>query len=100
MTATAQRPHRVATAVTSARSLLGSVAGESVWSMDPDETTSTLEKLTALAAQVAELQARVLAHADRTEVAALSGTSKTGNWLAHHTKLDRRTAFAAMRLAT
>ncbi len=69
MTAIANHPHRVSSAVADARSELSSVADASVWSMDPAETTATLRELDALAAQVAELQARLLAHADRLQIA-------------------------------
>jgi hypothetical protein len=100
MTAIAHHPHRVARAVADARTSLASVAGDSVWSMDPAETTATLEQLTALEAQVAEAKARVLAHADRIEIGSDIGTRQTANWFAHHTKSTRRTAFRTMRLAS
>ena len=69
MTAIANHPHRVSSAVADARCELSSVADASVWSMDPPETTATLRELDALAAQVAELQARLLVHADRLQIA-------------------------------
>jgi hypothetical protein len=100
MTAIAHHPHRVTSAVADARTSLAAVAGDAVWSMDVGETTSTLEQLTALEAQVAEVKARVLSHADRIEIGADTGTRKTANWFAHQTKSTRSTAFRAMRLAS
>ncbi len=67
--------------------------------MDADETTATLDQLTALTAQVAELQARLLHHAERIEVAGRSGATSTANWLAHQTRTTRPAAHRVMRLA-
>jgi hypothetical protein len=79
MTAIAHHPHRVASAVADARTSLATVAADAVWSMDVGETTSTLEQLTALEAQVAEVKTRVLSHADRIEIGADTGTRETAN---------------------
>ena len=49
--------------------------------MDAAETASTLVELTRLAAQVAELQARVAAHADDLGVGDHVGATSTANWL-------------------
>ena len=100
MTAIANHPHRVASAVADARVRLASVTEVPVWSMDAAETTATLDQLTALAAQVAELQARVLTHADRTDLRAETGAANTANWHAVATTTTRRQAHALMRLAT
>jgi hypothetical protein len=75
MTAIAHHPHRVSTAVTHARTALAGVAEVPVWSMDAGETTTILADLCALAAQVAELEARVLSHADRIEIEPTSSPS-------------------------
>src|SRR4051812_47589133 len=99
MTAMLHHPHRVATAVADARNSLASVAGVPVWSMDAGETASTLADIVAAEAQLAELKARVLAHADRSEVAAQSGATRTAYWFAHQTKLTRPAALRTMRLA-
>src|SRR5207253_2515084 len=58
-----------------------------------------LQQLTALTAQVAELQARVLAHADRTEARAQTGANSTATWHAVATTTTRRQAHGLMRLA-
>jgi hypothetical protein len=68
MTAIANHPHRVTSAVADARTSLASVNDVPLWSMDPDETTATIDRLASLAAQVAELQTRLLSHADRAEL--------------------------------
>ena len=90
MTAIAHQPHPVTRALAGARDQLHAVAEVPVWSMDPAETTAAIHELDALAAQVAELQARLLRHADRTELAANTGATSTANWYAHHTRTTRR----------
>ena len=100
MTAIAHHPHRVTTAVADTRSALGSVAAVPIWSMDPAETTHALSEVQAARAQLAELEARLLAHADWTEIAAQTGATSTANWHAHTTRTTRLQAHRAMRLAT
>src|SRR5262245_45794938 len=70
MTAIANHPHRVTSAIAGARSAIGSVAGVPVWSMDAAETTVALSELQSAKAQLAELEARLLTHAHRIEIAA------------------------------
>ncbi len=60
--------HPLSAVVASARAELGSVAGTPVWSMPPEELGSTLVSVTELAAQVAQLQLRLLAQAERVRV--------------------------------
>src|SRR5690349_25111153 len=100
MTAIAHHPHRVTTAIADARAAIGSVKDVPVWALDPAETTATLLELTALAAQVAELQARLLVHADQSEVTAQTAASSTANWYAVTTRTTRPRAHGLMRLAT
>ena len=100
MTANPHHPHRVTGPVAEVRRQLTSIADAPVWSMDTDETVAILTEVIAAEAQLAELKARVLAHADQIQVADQTGATSTGNWLAHHTKLQRPAAFRAMRLAT
>ena len=100
MTAIANHPHRVSSAVAGARAELSSVADAPVWSMDPAETTATLGELKALAeAQVAELEARLLAHADRLQIAGNTAASSTANWHAVATRTTRPAAHRMMRTA-
>src|SRR4051794_35879237 len=99
MTAIAQHPHRVSSAIADARSSIGSGADPALWSMDPPEPAAILLELKALAAQVAELQARVLLRADQCEVAGDSAASSTANWHAVATQTSRATAHRQMRTA-
>ena len=69
MTAIAHHPHRVARAVARVRTQLASVAEASLWSMDATETTTTLAEIASAKAQLAELEARILGHADSLDVA-------------------------------
>ncbi len=92
--------HRVSGAVAGMHAVLDQVADASVWSLDAPATATTLAELQRLANRVAELQARVLAHADHTQVGDHTGATSTANWLAHHTKLTRREAHRQTRLAT
>ena len=99
MTAIAHQPHPVTRALAGARDQLAAVAEVPVWSMDAAETTAAIHELDALAAQVAELQARILRHADRIDLATNTGATSTANWYAHHTRTTRPAAHRAMRLA-
>jgi hypothetical protein len=85
MTAIANHPHRVTTAIAGVRSELSAVADAAVWSMDAVETTNALTELHAAKAQLAELEARLLVHADHSEITSGNATS-TANWYArdHH----------------
>ena len=65
------------------RAAADAVVDASVWSMDATETASTLVELTRLEAQLAELKARVAAHADDLHVGEDVGASSAANWLAH-----------------
>jgi hypothetical protein len=99
MSATAQHPHRVARAVAKVRTELSSVAESRLWSMDATETTTTLHQIGAAKAQLAELEARVLAHAEALDVAGHTGATSTANWLAHRTTTTRDAAHRIVRLA-
>ena len=100
MTAIANHPHRVTSAIAETRRQLASVAGLPVWSMDATETTATIADVQSAKAQLADLEARLLSHADRIEVAAVTGATSTANWHAHATRTTRPAAHRAMRLAT
>jgi hypothetical protein len=99
MTAIANHPHRVTSAVAAVRAELTSVAGVPVWSMDRAETAATLAELKSLAGQVAELQARVLVHADRSELACHGAATSTAHWYAVTTQATRARAHRLIRLA-
>src|SRR4051794_3038806 len=99
MTAVAHHPHRVARAITVVRRELGDVAEAPVWSMDAAETTTTLGEVQSAKAQLAELEARLLSHADRIQVAAQSRASSTATWHAVATTTRRREAHRVAGLA-
>src|SRR6478735_10155140 len=90
--------HRVSIATAEMRAAADAVVDASVWSMDAAETASTLTELTQLAAQVAELSARVAAHADDLHVGQNVGASSAANWLAHTTKTNRSAAAGTVKL--
>ena len=100
MTAIAQHPHRVTTAVAAVRAELSDVAGASLWSMDATATGVTLAEVQKVKAQTAELEARLLAHAETVDLPGQSGATSTANWLAHHTRTTRREAHRLARVAT
>ncbi len=67
--------------------------------MTADEQRSTLVALARAQSRLAELRLRVLAAADRNDVAAASAATSTGAWVAHHTRQTRSSAHADVRLA-
>ncbi len=103
MTAAALDPshpaHPVATVVASVRAELRSVSGTPVWSMTAAETGSALVEVTRLKAQVAQLELRLLSHAERVEVGSEVGATSPANWLAHQTRTTRPAVHRAARLA-
>src|SRR6478672_3768840 len=98
MTAQTTPRHRVSIATAEMRAAVGSVVDASVWSMDAAETAATLVELTRHEAEVAELKARVAAHADDLHVGQDVGSSSAATWLAHTTKATRQTAFSTVKL--
>src|SRR5215207_5506332 len=98
MTAQTTPRHRVSVATAEMRSAADAVVDASVWSMDAAETAATLVELTRLEAQVAEVKARVAAHADDLHVGQEVGASNAANWLAHTTKTTRPAAFGTVKL--
>ncbi|MGD9957809.1 DUF222 domain-containing protein [Nocardioides sp.] len=100
MTALASDDRHVVTRVVDELSAdVSGLVGVSLWSMDAAETASTLVALTRLSAQVAELELRVAAHAERIRVEDASGATSAASWWAHVTRLTRRTAQHRMALA-
>jgi hypothetical protein len=90
--------HRVSAATAQMRAAADAVTDASVWSMGPEETAATLVELTRLEAQVAEVKARVAAHADELHVGQDKGASSAAAWLAHETKTTRAAAHGAVKL--
>ena len=100
MTAQATPRHGVSAATAQMRAAADAVVDASVWSMDAAETASTLVELTRLEAQVAELEARVAAHADELHVGQDVAASSAANWLAHRTRQTRSEANRTVRLVS
>jgi hypothetical protein len=68
--------------------------------MDATESTAALAEIGSAKAQLAELEARLLCHADRIEIAANTGTASTAKWHAHLTTTTQREAHRLIRVAT
>ncbi|MBA2953248.1 DUF222 domain-containing protein [Nocardioides sp. MAH-18] len=98
MTAIATPRHRVSVATARVHQELDAVAGASVWSMDASETAATLVALDRAEAKLAELKARVAAHADDLHVGQDVAASSAANWLAHQTKQTRAETDRTVRL--
>jgi hypothetical protein len=99
MTAIANHPHRVTSAIADTRVRLASVAQVPVWSMDAIETTAAIADVQAAKAQLAEVEARLLSHATRIDIPATTAASSTANWHAVATTTTRAQAHRTMRLA-
>ena len=68
--------------------------------MTTAETERALVDATRLAAQVAQLQLKLLSHAERVEVGVAVGATSAANWLAHTTRTTRPAVHRAARLAS
>ncbi|MBZ5741237.1 HNH endonuclease [Nocardioides mangrovi] len=66
--------------------------------MSDTEAAEALVELQSLKAQVAELEARVAAHADEQHVGQDRGASSTAVWLANQTRTTRAAAHSAVKL--
>jgi hypothetical protein len=99
MTAIAHQPHPVTRALADVRDQLSDLTEVPVWSMDTTETTAAIDDVQAAKAQLAELEARLLSHADRIDLPGVSGATSTANWHAHRTRTTRPAAHRMMRLA-
>jgi len=77
MTALAHPTHPVTRAVDAVRDRLAGVATMPLWSMGPDETSTTIAEVQAAEAQLAELKVRLLTHGRFTIDTALTGQMLT-----------------------
>ena len=91
--------HRVSAAVSSARTALGSVAGERPWSMDRAQTVQVLDDIAALKAQTAELESRVLVHAQTLDLPGEMGARSVAALIARRHRVTRPEAHRQARLA-
>src|SRR3712207_3584963 len=69
-----------------------------VWMMDPTETAETLVELQRARARLAAVQARVLAHAERLDIAQHANATSTAAWLRGELRLTPRQAKQAVAL--
>ncbi|MFL6135024.1 MAG: hypothetical protein ACJ72A_19630, partial [Nocardioidaceae bacterium] len=69
------------------------------WSMTAQEQREALVELSRAEARISELRLRVLAAADRNDIAADSAATSTSAWLAVHTGTTRAQAHGEVRLA-
>ena len=78
--------HPIAGFATRLHGVLDGLAGAAAWSMTPAEQRDVLVELARAQARMEELRLRVLAAADRSDVAAESAATSTGAWLAQATR--------------
>jgi len=100
MTAAPLPSHPVTETVARVREDVRAVAQTPVWSMPPGELGEVLVSVTHLAAQVAQLQMRLLAQAEPSGVGQEVGATAAANWLAHTTRTTRPAVHRAARLAS
>src|SRR5689334_7359494 len=100
MTAIDTHQHPVTRALAGVRRELSSVAEAPMLSKAPEETIAAIRDVQAAKAQLAEVEARLVRQAEALDVPGQAGATSTANWLAHQTKVTRRSAFATTRLAT
>ncbi len=91
--------HPVTTVVARMRAELRDVAQTPVWTMGAGEVGKALTEVTRLAAQLSQLQLRLLAHSERVQVGADVGATSAANWLAHETRTTRPVVHRLARLA-
>jgi len=96
---TLDRTHPVESALLGARTLIEGVGDVPLWSVDDKTARRLLVLATEVGSQLAELEARVAAHAATVEAGERAGATSTASWWAHATRLDRPAAHRKARLA-
>ena len=96
---TESQAHPIARFSSRVHQVLDGLTDAPAWSMTPAEQRTVLVDLTRAEARLAGLRLRVLAAADRNDIAAESGATSTGAWLAHQTRQTRGAAHAEVKLA-
>ncbi len=92
--------HPITDLVCAARDGFAEAVDQATWSLGGAETRDLLVQVTALAAQVSELQARLLVHGEATEATTTQAqAASSAAWLSASTRTTRRTARAAVKLA-
>jgi len=95
---TLNRTHPVESALLGVRDLEG-VGEVPLWSVDDETARRLLVLATQVGSQLAELKARVAAHAETVEAGQATGATSTANWWAHATRMTRPEAHRRVRLA-
>ncbi len=97
-TTTVGSGHPISTVVCAARTGFAGLVDQATWSLGGAETRDLLLQVTASAAQVTELQARLLTHGETTGATTTEAQeTSTAAWLAGTTRTTKRTAFTATR---
>ncbi len=91
--------HSVLGAIAAAGEVFDRAGDRPLWVLDAAGTRRALADLAALVSRVAELEARLLTHADTVEAYAEPGATTTAAWLGHATRVTRREAHGKTRLA-
>jgi hypothetical protein len=96
---TESQAHPIARFSSRVHQVLDGLVGAPAWSMTPEEQRTSLVELARAEARLVELRWRVLAAADRNDIAAESAATSTGAWLAWRTRQTRGAAHAEVKLA-
>src|ERR671921_1570442 len=94
-----RQPHPIAGFTRRLHAVLDTLADAPAWSMTVGEQRYALTELARAEQRLAELRFRVLAAADRSDLAAESAASSTAAWLAQATRQTRAGAHADVLLA-
>src|SRR3954466_11261963 len=94
-----QGPHPIVWFGARVHEVLDGLVVCAAWSMTAHEQRQALVELARAEARIGELRLRVLAAADRNDIAADSAATCTSAWLAVHTGTTRARAHAEVRLA-
>ncbi len=96
---TESQAHPIARFSSRVHQVLDGLTDAPAWSMTPAEQRTVLVDLARAEARLAGLRLRVLAAADRNDIAAESGATSTGPGCAHQTRQTRGAAHAEVKLA-
>jgi Domain of unknown function (DUF222) len=94
-----QRPHPIVGFAGRLHAVLDTLVEVPAWSMTRGEQRYALTELARAEGRLAELRLRVLAAADRSDLAADTAATSTGAWLAQATRQTRAAAHADVLLA-
>jgi hypothetical protein len=94
-----RQPHPIVGFAARVHAVLDTLVEVPAWSMTRGEQRYALTQLTRAEGRLAELRLRVLAAADRSDLAADTAATSTGAWLAQATRQTRAAAHADVLLA-